>query len=240
MLLNPNQLAPSLPFVPCRPVDPANLPEEPGESAAIIGDPYVSPGGARPSAWVAGLSSAQSRAAEHAPSPWAAPNPPRFTPPLCRPALTCSHCLCPTPPWPQVRGFDRDWFEFAGEPGGVYTLLTTGDGAQLDATFAAGGLRGQATFVRALQLTQVGGGCRRAGLLTRAAVERRGQGFPATSQWPVEAAMQELVEPLVKQPGVVVASAHTCCLRFRRPPAGHHRHQGAGGSAGRWHLADGR
>ena len=62
----------------------------------------------------------------------------------------------PAATWPpQVRGFDRDWFEFAGEPGGVYTLLTTGDGAQLDATFAAGGLRGQATFVRGLQFTQV-------------------------------------------------------------------------------------
>jgi hypothetical protein len=53
-----------------------------------------------------------------------------------------------------VRGFDRDWFEFAGEPGSTYTLLTTGDGAQLDATFAAGGLKGQATFVRGLHFTQ--------------------------------------------------------------------------------------
>lgn len=49
----------------------------------------------------------------------------------------------------------------------MYTLLTTGDGAQLDATFAAGGLRGQATFVRALQFTQVGEGRRRAGPLSR-------------------------------------------------------------------------
>ncbi|KAI7836939.1 hypothetical protein COHA_009188 [Chlorella ohadii] len=55
---------------------------------------------------------------------------------------------------PYVRGFDRDWFEFAGEPGGTYTLLTTGDGAQLDATFAAGGLKGMATFVRSLHFWQ--------------------------------------------------------------------------------------
>ena len=56
-----------------------------------------------------------------------------------------------------MRGFDKEWFEFAGEPGATYTLLTTGDGAQLDATFEAGGLKGRATYVRALRFTQVGG-----------------------------------------------------------------------------------
>jgi len=57
----------------------------------------------------------------------------------------------------QVRGFDRDWFEFAGEPGGTYTRPPPADGAQLDATFAAGGLKGMATFVRGLHFWQVRG-----------------------------------------------------------------------------------
>lgn len=40
------------------------------------------------------------------------------------------------------------WNKFVGRPGGTYNLLSTGDGASLGCRFEAGGLKGQATFVR--------------------------------------------------------------------------------------------
>ncbi|KAI7836940.1 hypothetical protein COHA_009189 [Chlorella ohadii] len=57
---------------------------------------------------------------------------------------------------PHVRGFDDQWFFFDGQPGETVSLLSTGDGAKLDATLGAGGLRGQATFVRAIAFQQGG------------------------------------------------------------------------------------
>lgn len=67
-------------------------------------------------------------------------------------------CRCssmfPRPLQPHVRGFDDEWFFFDGQPGETFSLLSTGDGAQLNATLGAGGLRGQATFVRAIQFQQ--------------------------------------------------------------------------------------
>jgi hypothetical protein len=42
------------------------------------------------------------------------------------------------------------WNLFKGQPGKAYRLYSDGSGATLDATFGAGGLKGKATFVRAL------------------------------------------------------------------------------------------
>lgn len=55
---------------------------------------------------------------------------------------------------PYVKGFNKKWFAFKGGAGETYTLLTAGDGSRLDGTFAAGGLKGKATFVRAITFTR--------------------------------------------------------------------------------------
>lgn len=73
---------------------------------------------------------------------------------------TCQYhhqaCSCPASLalQPHVRGFDDQWFFFDGQPGETVSLLSTGDGAKLDATLGAGGLRGQATFVRTIAFQQ--------------------------------------------------------------------------------------
>ena len=72
------------------------------------------------------------------------PSPPRLAFPAALPVQ------------PHVRGFDDQWFFFDGQPGETVSLLSTGDGAKLDATLGAGGLRGQATFVRAIAFQQGG------------------------------------------------------------------------------------
>jgi hypothetical protein len=46
------------------------------------------------------------------------------------------------------------WNMFKGEPGKTYTLYTDGNGTVLTSTFGAGGLKGKATFIRAIQLTR--------------------------------------------------------------------------------------
>ena len=147
----------SLPTVPCRPLLPADKPQQPeqpdrplqpgdvGESAAIIGDPYVSVQ-CRTCARLNDNAMLQ-KIVQWC---WTMQQHPAYATSSQSPNATACSSL-------QVRGFDRDWFEFAGEPGGTYTLLTTGDGAQLDATFAAGGLKGMATFVRSLHFWQVRG-----------------------------------------------------------------------------------
>lgn len=53
-----------------------------------------------------------------------------------------------------MRGFDDQWFFWDGQPGETATLLSTGDGARLDATLGAGGLKGMATFIRAVEFQQ--------------------------------------------------------------------------------------
>jgi hypothetical protein len=42
------------------------------------------------------------------------------------------------------------WKLFKGQPRKTYRLYSDGSGATLDATFGAGGLRGKATFIRAI------------------------------------------------------------------------------------------
>lgn len=63
-------------------------------------------------------------------------------------------CLCPKQP--HVRGFDDEWFFWDGQPGETASLLSTGGGARLDATLGAGGLKGSATFIRAIEFQQEG------------------------------------------------------------------------------------
>ena len=62
--------------------------------------------------------------------------------------------LSKLPPPPCAAG--ARWTKFAGQPGYTYTLLSEGDGTQVDSTFEAGGLGGKATFVRALSFTRAG------------------------------------------------------------------------------------
>jgi hypothetical protein len=50
------------------------------------------------------------------------------------------------------------WKLFKGVPGKTYTLYTDGNATKLTVTFGAGGLKGKATFIRALQFSRKGVG----------------------------------------------------------------------------------
>ncbi|KAI3423403.1 hypothetical protein D9Q98_010620, partial [Chlorella vulgaris] len=62
---------------------------------------------------------------------------------------------------PHWIGFDYKggpWKLFKGVPGKTYTLYTDGNATKLTVTFGAGGLKGKATFIRALQFSRKGVG----------------------------------------------------------------------------------